>query len=158
MTDNTELLAQVEEHLGVNPALLLDTAVVVNWPGNPLHGEEALFLGVDCEGDDRPMCYVRTRSSDKHPFVAAIHRLHCSFISVVPRRESGGLTDLERLAERCDMLRTSALFNPDFGALGALSEQHFLLAISALDQAQRHASIAAVHLATEIASDYRRRG
>lgn len=55
--------------------------------------------------------------------------------------------DPQLLHEQCERLRTEALFGEPEGAMamGPLTEQYYLLAVGALEQAQRFAMLAEYH-------------
>lgn len=55
-------------------------------------------------------------------------------------------THPEDLAKQIEALRHTALCDVDDSLLGPMSEQHYLLAIAALEQAQRYATLASYHL------------
>lgn len=56
------------------------------------------------------------------------------------------VTDPETLSERCDALRSDALFDDGDTVLGPISEQHYLAAVAALEQAKTHFALAAVYV------------
>jgi len=51
---------------------------------------------------------------------------------------------LDALVKGADELRSSAVFDNDYQALGAFSEQHFLAGLALLEAAQRQLALAAI--------------
>lgn len=52
---------------------------------------------------------------------------------------------MEQLSTDINTLRTTYLFATECDAAEAIAEQHYLLALSFLEQAQRHATLAQYH-------------
>jgi hypothetical protein len=52
---------------------------------------------------------------------------------------------LDALASRIERVRRDCLCDIDGAGAEAVAEQHYLLALAALDEAQRHARLASIH-------------